>query len=128
MHRPTAVNPLREGLRQQLTPEPCSIVIFGATGDLTQRKLLPALYNLSLEGLLPHGFSVVGVARRPKTDDEFRTEMRDAINEFSRSRPVQPKLWDAFAEGIFYVQSEFHEEVGFQRLKARLGEIDHLRG
>src|SRR5579859_3023960 len=128
MHRPTTANPLREGLRQQLTPEPCIIVLFGATGDLTHRKLLPALYNLALDGLLPHGFSIVGVARRPKSDAEFRKEMFDAVNQFSRSRPVQPQVWETFAQGIFYVASEFHDQPGFERLKARLGEIDKERG
>ncbi|HET7076232.1 MAG TPA: glucose-6-phosphate dehydrogenase, partial [Chloroflexia bacterium] len=79
MQRPTTTNPLRAGLRQQLTPEPCTIVIFGATGDLTQRKLLPALYNLALDGLLPGAFNIVGVARRPKTDEQFRKEMLAGI-------------------------------------------------
>jgi glucose-6-phosphate 1-dehydrogenase len=128
MTRPPTVNPLRAGLRQQLTPEPCILILFGATGDLTMRKLLPALYNLSLEGLLPHAFSVVGVARRPKSDDDFRKEMLDAVNEFSRSRPVQPQLWETFSQGIFYVQSEFHDPEGFGRLKARLEQIDKERG
>src|SRR5207245_2090653 len=99
-------NPLRAGLRQQLTPQPCTIVLFGATGDLAARKLLPALYNLALDGLLPHGFSIVGVARRPKTDDQFRQEMLEAINEFSRNRPAQPQVWETLAANLFYVQSE----------------------
>src|SRR5262249_30470205 len=107
MQRPTIANPLREGLRQQLTPEPCVIVIFGATGDLTHRKLLPALYNLARDGLLPHETSVVGVARRPKSDDDFRKEAYKSVNDFSRSRPVQAPVWETFGPGIFYVQSEF---------------------
>src|SRR5438045_3092883 len=124
MQRPTIANPLREGLRQQLTPEPCVIIIFGATGDLTHRKLIPALYNLERAGLRPHETSVVGVARRPKSDEEFRAEMRKSVNEFSRSRPVQPQLWESFEEGLFYVQSEFHDLEGFKRLKERLAQID----
>jgi glucose-6-phosphate 1-dehydrogenase len=128
MNVTTPVNPLRAGLRQQLTPQPCTIVLFGATGDLAARKLLPALYNLALDGLLPHGFSIVGVARRPKTDDQFRQEMLEAINEFSRNRPAQPQVWETLAANLFYVQSEFHEEAGFQKLKAKLTEIDHALG
>ncbi|HEX6606476.1 MAG TPA: glucose-6-phosphate dehydrogenase [Chloroflexia bacterium] len=128
MQRPTTTNPLRAGLRQQLTPEPCTIVIFGATGDLTQRKLLPALYNLALDGLLPGAFNIVGVARRPKTDEQFRKEMLTGINEFSRNRPVQPQVWETFSQGIFYVQSEFHDEAGFRRLKEKLDQVDEERG
>ena len=70
------VNPLREGLRVKQGPEPCVMVIFGATGDLTHRKLLPALYNLALEHPLPAGFSVVGFARRPYNDDIFREQAK----------------------------------------------------
>ena len=75
-----APNPLREGLRIKQTTEPCAMVIFGATGDLTHRKLLPALYNLALEHPLPAGFSVVGFARRPYTDEDFRQQALESIN------------------------------------------------
>lgn len=68
-------NPLRAGMRMQRTPEPCTVVIFGATGDLTHRKLVPALYNLQRERLLPPGFSVVGFARRDWSDDFFRDSL-----------------------------------------------------
>ena len=67
-----APNPLREGIRLKHGPEPCVMVIFGATGDLTHRKLLPALYDLAIEHPLPAGFAVVGFARRPYSDDQFR--------------------------------------------------------
>ena len=65
-------NPLREGLSTRAVPQPCAIVIFGATGDLTHRKLIPALYNLAADGELPPAVTVIGFARRPKSDDEFR--------------------------------------------------------
>nr|MBA3652228.1 glucose-6-phosphate dehydrogenase [Chthoniobacterales bacterium] len=68
-------NPLREGLSNRAVPQPCAVVIFGATGDLTHRKLVPALYNIAADGELPPAVAVIGFARRPKTDDEFRTEM-----------------------------------------------------
>src|ERR1051326_7794139 len=69
-----APNPLREGMQTERTPDPCTMVIFGATGDLTRRKLLPALYNLALEHLLPAGFSVIAFARRPYSDEQFRQQ------------------------------------------------------
>src|SRR6266516_4442648 len=97
-----APNPLREGLRIKQSTEPCVIVIFGATGDLTHRKLLPALYNLALEHPLPAGFSVVGFARRPYSDDDFRQQALESINAYSRQKPVNPQVWDSFASGIRY--------------------------
>src|SRR6266516_2742106 len=87
-----ASNPFREGLRIKQSLEPCVMVIFGATGDLTHRKLLPALYNLALEHPLPAGFSVVGFARRPYSDDDFRQQALNSINEYSRQKPVNTLL------------------------------------
>jgi glucose-6-phosphate 1-dehydrogenase len=121
-------NPLREGLRLERTPEPCVMVIFGASGDLTRRKLIPALYNLSRERLIPSGFTVVGFARRPIPDEQFRQTMLDAVNEFSRSRPVQPAVWDSFAQGMFYLQSDFDDAQGYRRLGELLDRIDQERG
>jgi glucose-6-phosphate 1-dehydrogenase len=123
-----APNPLREGLRIKQSPEPCAMVIFGATGDLTHRKLLPALYNLALEHPLPAGFSVVGFARRPYSDDEFRQQALDSINEYSRQRPVNPQVWDSFASGIHYLQSSFNDPAGYERLNTMLNMLDQERG
>ncbi len=103
----TLVNPLREGLRLQRTPEPCVMVIFGASGDLTRRKLVPALYNLTRERLLAPNFAVVGVARRPIGTENFREQMKSGINAFSRVRPVQENVWESFSQGIYYHQTEF---------------------
>src|SRR5437868_7698481 len=99
-------NPLREGLSTRAVPQPCSVVIFGATGDLTHRKLVPALYNLSADGELPPAVTVVGFARRPKTDDEFRAELEEATRKFSR-QTVRDEIWKTFAQSIFYHQSDF---------------------
>jgi glucose-6-phosphate 1-dehydrogenase len=96
-----ATNPLREGLRSTRTVQPCILVIFGATGDLTHRKLLPALYNLAIEQPLPPQFTVVGVARRPFTDEQFRQQALDSVNTFSRRRPVNPSVWETFSKGLF---------------------------
>ena len=123
-----APNPLREGLRIKQSVEPCVMVIFGATGDLTHRKLLPALYNLALEHPLPAGFSIVGFARRPYSDEEFRQQALESINAYSRQKPVNLQVWDSFAAGIRYLQSDFHEPEGYERLNNLLNALDHERG
>jgi len=127
MQTATFVNPLRQGLRLDRSPEPCVMVIFGATGDLTHRKLIPALYNLALEGFLPPGFSVVGFARRPKSDEQFREEMRAAVNQFSRRRPVDDSVWESFARGLFYCASTFDSPEGYTNLAALLSRVDQER-
>ncbi len=123
----TATNPLRIGLRMHRTPEPCAVVIFGATGDLTHRKLVPALYNLQRERLLPPGFSVIGAARRDWTDDFFRQGLREDTQKYSRSG-LQDDLWETFAEGISYVRVPFEDPAGYQALAERLSAIDAQRG
>src|SRR6201988_1713689 len=119
-------NPLREGLASRAVPQPCSIVIFGATGDLTHRKLVPALYNLAADGDLPPGLAVVGFARRDKTDEVFRQELYEAARKYSR-QPIDDALWKNFASSIYYHRSEFSDEKGYQRLGERLAEIDQER-
>jgi glucose-6-phosphate 1-dehydrogenase len=104
------------------------MVIFGATGDLTHRKLLPALYNLALEHPLPAGFSVVGFARRPYDDETFRKQAFDSINEYSRQKPINTQVWESFASGIRYLQSDFHDPAGYEKLAALLNKLDHERG
>src|SRR6185437_3022329 len=123
-----ADNPLREGLRLQRTPDPCTLVIFGATGDLTHRKLVPALYNLALAGALPSGFSVVGFARREKEHERFRQEMREAVNEFSRNRPVDHHVWETFSKALHYSPSQFDDQQAYQRLHQELDRLDRERG
>src|SRR6266536_43984 len=120
-------NPLREGLSNRAVPQLCSIVIFGATGDLTHRKLIPALYNLAADGELPPAVAVVGFARREKSDDEFRRELEDATRKFSR-QTVRDEIWKTFAQSIFYHQSEFEDESGYKSLAQRLDKIDKQRG
>ncbi len=114
--------------RQCKSPQPCVLVIFGATGDLTSRKLLPALYNLDLEGQLPENFVFVAFARRNKSDQEFREEMFNAVNNFSRTKPVDMQLWDSFSSKLFYHQSDFHEDEGYEKLGLRMKEFDEKFG
>ena len=120
-------NPLREGLSTRGVPQPCSVVIFGATGDLTHRKLVPALYNLAADGELPPAVTVVGFARREKSDDEFRHEMEESTRKFSR-QSVRDEIWKTFAQSIFYHQSDFGDESGYKTLATKLDKIDKERG
>ena len=120
-------NPLREGLSSKGVPQPCAVVIFGATGDLTHRKLVPALYNIAHDGELPPAVAVIGFARRPKTDEEFRKEMGEAVRKFSR-QTVRDEIWDNFASALYYHQSEFGDEAGYKSLGERLEKIDSERG
>ena len=108
-------------------PQPCTVVIFGATGDLTHRKLIPALYNLAEDGDLPSALTVVGFARREKTDDQFRQELEEAARKFSR-QSVQDELWNSFAGRIFYHRSEFGDPEGYKGLAKKLEEIDAQYG
>ncbi len=127
MNEKSPPNPLREGLSNKAVPQPCAVVIFGATGDLTHRKLVPALYNIAADGELPPAVAVVGFARRPKTDEEFRTEMEEATRKFSR-QTVRNEIWDKFADALFYHQSEFGDEAGYKSLAERLDQLDEESG
>jgi glucose-6-phosphate 1-dehydrogenase len=119
-------NPLREGLSTRAVPQPCAIVIFGVTGDLAHRKLIPALYNLAADGELPPAVTVVGFARRPKTDDQFREELAQTTKKFSR-QDLRDDIWKTFSQSLFYHQSEFEDEAGYESLVKRLDEIDEKR-
>jgi glucose-6-phosphate 1-dehydrogenase len=101
---------------------PCTLVIFGATGDLTKRKLVPGLYSLAQERLLPKNFAVIGFARRDKTHDVFRQEMRQAVQEFARY-PLDDTLWETFASRLYYHRSTFDDAMGYTRLQAFLHEV-----
>jgi glucose-6-phosphate 1-dehydrogenase len=123
---PPVTNPLREGLRLARTPEPATLVLFGGSGDLAGRKLLPALYNLALQRLLPASFAVVGAARRPTTDDAFRTELHDAVAQFSRNKPINEEVWSSFAQHIRFVATP--DDAGYDALARTLGEVDQAVG
>ncbi len=120
-------NPLRQGLRLARTPEPCALVIFGASGDLTRRKLFPAIYSLAVRNLLPEEFAVVGVARSQETDAGFRSRMKEAVREFGRD-PIEEKVWRRLAAGMRYVSTDFADDGGEDRLIDLLAELDAERG
>ena len=100
--------------------QPCSIVIFGASGDLTSRKLIPALYHLFKDHQMPPMFRVVGFARREKTDDSWRQELRAALDQFSRTKPVDEAVWREFAKNISYCQGDLADTAAYGRLEQLL--------
>jgi len=129
-HRPpddTLHNPLRLGTALERVPEPSVLVVFGATGDLTSRKIVPAIYNLRRSGLLPAETTVLGFSRRPLSDDDFRALMSESCANFSRVK-VEPGLWHDFAEGVFYQQGDFSDRAAYRDLAERLEQIDAARG
>jgi glucose-6-phosphate 1-dehydrogenase len=125
--QPQQQNPLLEGLRLRRTPDPCALVIFGASGDLTRRKLFPALYSLALRRLLPERFGLVGVARTEESDDDFRERMKHAVQEFGRDE-FRDETWDGLAEGMRYIATDFADDAGQNRVVQVLNEFDTVRG
>jgi glucose-6-phosphate 1-dehydrogenase len=112
---------------QPVAPSPQVIVIFGASGDLTHRKILPALYNLFREKMLPEHFAIVGYARTDWTDDGYREEARKAIEQFSRT-PLEDEYWEPFAKAITYRSGAFDDEKAFHPLHKHLADLDASRG
>ena len=119
-------NPLAAGL-ERLPVHPTTLVIFGATGDLARRKLLPAVYNLAHDGALPERFQLVGASRGEMTDDEYRQVAAEAIRSFSR-RPPDPDVLDRLVGGLRYVAAAFDDPAGYERLDATLAELDAAAG
>lgn len=120
-------NPFKQDAASRAMPEACTLVIFGATGDLTHRKLIPALYNLSIGGDLPPGTSVIGFARREKTDEQFRNELKAVAAEVLRA-PLDESAWESFAQSITYLKSEFTNHEGYMELKRQLAESAKYHG
>ena len=106
------------------TAEEATIVIFGASGDLTARKLIPALFHLWIEGYLSEQAPIVGVARREKTDESFRNEMFGAVQKQARNNSVTAEQWNQFAERLFYRQLDLSNAADFSRLEANLNELE----
>jgi glucose-6-phosphate 1-dehydrogenase len=121
-------NPLHDGLRLEPTPGPTTLVIFGASGDLTKRKLLPALYHLSQRGRLPAQFAVIGIARSPMDDEGFRKQFRDSLQEFGGADVQWDENAQSLASRLFYSYGELDDPEFYKRLAARLTEIDGGEG
>jgi len=122
-----AENPLLEGLARRRTPEPCVLVIFGASGDLTHRKIFPALYSLAVRKLLPENFAVVGAARSNWSDDEFRDQMEHAVREFGRD-DFDQDAWDRLAEATRYVAVDFSDPSHDDKAVEVMNELDAEHG
>src|SRR5438067_4531570 len=120
-------NPLLEGLQLRRTPDPCALVIFGASGDLTHKKLFPALYALAFRRLLPERFAVVGVARSEGDDDQFRADMKDAVQKYARDE-FREDIWDALAANMRYVATDFADEGGETHVADVLTELESTLG
>lgn len=117
-------HPLEEPGRSFRNIDPCVMVIFGATGDLTSRKLAPAIYNLGREGLLPANFACVGFARKDKTNEEFREELKTDVIQFSRVQPIDESFWKNFQHQFFYHPSTFDDDASYVKLVSLLKQID----
>ena len=100
----------------QNSAEPCVLVIFGASGDLTKRLLMPAFYNLACDGLLPEQFAIVGIAMDPFTTESFREKMSGDIQQFSTRKEFDPKIWDWLCSRLHYTQGKFDDHAAFARL------------
>src|SRR3984885_10673789 len=125
----TGANPLRDP-RDRRIPRvagPCVLVIFGVTGDLARKKLMPAIYDLANRGLLPPGFSLVGFARRDWEDEDFAQVTYQAVKEHART-PFRDTVWQQVSEGIRFVSGEFTEDEAFDRLAECVSELDRERG
>ncbi|MBA3348771.1 MAG: glucose-6-phosphate dehydrogenase [Actinobacteria bacterium] len=122
-----SANPLAEGLRLRRRAEPCALVIFGASGDLTQRKLFPALYSLAVRGLLPEQFGIVGVARTEHTTKQWATAMKKAVREHARD-DFDPAVWRTIEDGMRYVATDFADDAGQDAVVEALNGLDRESG
>ena len=118
---------LQDPLRFNRKTSPCAVVIFGANGDLTKRKLMPALYRLAFEGRLAPGFAVVGISRTAMSDDDFRGHMRESVAKFLEDSPFDEDLWKSFAQGIFYMAGDIADQAMYKRLADCLNEVKQSR-
>ncbi|WP_019877406.1 glucose-6-phosphate dehydrogenase [Sporichthya polymorpha] len=122
-------NPLRDPRDKRLPriAGPCSLVVFGVTGDLARRKVMPAIYDLANRGLLPPGFSLVGYARRDWEDQDFSKVVHDAVKQNART-PFREETWAALSEGMRFVPGDFGDDAAFATLAKTLAELDESRG
>lgn len=122
-------NPLRDAADRRLPriAGPSGLVIFGVTGDLSRKKLMPAVYDLANRGLLPPGFSLIGFARREWQDQDFAEVVHDAVKEYART-PFREEVWQQLAQGMRFVQGTFDDDASFETLKATMEELDKEQG
>ncbi|MEJ2396470.1 MAG: glucose-6-phosphate dehydrogenase, partial [Candidatus Thiodiazotropha sp.] len=104
--------------------EPCVLIIFGAAGDLTRRKLLPALYNLIREKALDERFAVIGYSRAQQSDEAFHQLLHKAVAKYSRTQPLDERVWESFSQHIAYVEGNFEDPEGYIALRERLEALE----
>jgi len=118
------LNPLQDSLRFGRRVPPCAIVIFGASGDLTKRKLLPSLYRLFYERRIPPSFAVIGSSRTPMSDDQFREKMRNSVSHFLEDAPFDGDVWSSFAQCLFYIPGDLNDPASYDRIKQKLNQVE----
>jgi glucose-6-phosphate 1-dehydrogenase len=118
-----AQNPFADPLRFERRVPECAIVIFGANGDLTKRKLLPALYQLAADRRLPASFAVIGTSRTTLDDQAFRSKMRDDVRQFLEGGSFDADLWDRFSANLHYVAGDMNDPVLYRAIRDKLAEI-----
>src|SRR5437763_6521057 len=116
-------NPFLDALRFERRAPPCAVVIFGANGDLTKRKLIPALYRLAYERRIPPTFAVVGNSRTAMNDDQFREKMRESVRKFLEDSPFEAGLWESFAKNLFYIPGDLNQPAFYQSLAHKIEEL-----
>lgn len=114
---------LQDPLRFHRRVPPCAVVIFGANGDLTKRKLIPALYRLAYERRLPASFAVIGNSRTEMTDEQYREKMRESVEKYLENSPFDPELWKSFANELYYVPGDLGDPEMYRALAAKLDQI-----
>ncbi len=124
------VNPFQDPIRFERRVKPCALVIFGASGDLTKRKLIPALYRLAYDRRLPAGFAIIGNSRTPMSHEAFREKMREAVKKYSEETPFEEAVWEDLAAGIYYESGDLKDPACYEKLHARLDQVerDHHTG
>src|SRR5690349_17593511 len=117
-------NPFQDPLRFERRVPPCAIVIFGANGDLTKRKLLPALYRLAYERRISQSFAVIGNSRTPMQDQEFREKMKESVQKFIEDSPFDESVWRSFEQSLYYVAGDLKDPKCYEAIRAKLTEIE----
>jgi glucose-6-phosphate 1-dehydrogenase len=117
-------NPFQDPLRFDRPVPPCALVIFGANGDLTKRKLLPALYRLSYERRIPQTFAILGNSRTHLSDEEFRSKMKESVQKFLEDAPFDESVWESFQKGLYYVTGDLQDPACYEGLAKKLTEVE----
>src|SRR5689334_47719 len=119
-------NPFQDPLRFERRVPPCAIVIFGANGDLTKRKLMPALYRLAYERRIPQSFAVIGNSRTHLPDEEFRAKMKESVERFIEDSPFDESVWRSFEQGLYYIAGDLKDPKCYEAIKARLTHSENV--